>query len=301
MKAEQVFEKVTNQIVAAIESGDTGEWRAPWHSDGTAALFVPTNASTGKSYKGGNVIVLWATALQREYPTGVWATFKQWQALGARVRKGERGTHCVKWTVADKKVNGEVVVDENGKPRRTIFPTAFVVFNAAQVDGWEPPAVELPGSSPIEHAETFFESVGADVRYGGNQAFYARVGDYIQTPRVEQFDDSQAFYATLGHEHVHWTGAESRLNRTKGQRFGDNAYAYEELIAELGSAFVAAHLQLANEPRPDHASYLKSWLSVLRSDPKALYSAASEAQKAVDHLLELAGEIEHESGAVIAA
>ena len=170
---------------------------------------------------------------------------------------------------------------------RRFFARGYRVFNAAQVDGFTPPEVpSLPTAERIAHAESFFEGLGAEIRHGGNRAYYHPKDDYIQLPPFEAFRDAVAYYATLAHESVHLTGHHSRLDRDLSGRFGDDAYAAEELIAELGAAFLCARLGLANEPRPDHAAYLSSWLRVLRSDERAIFTAASQAQAAVDWMEE---------------
>ena len=142
----------------------------------------------------------------------------------------------------------------------------------------------------IAHAETFFKAIAADVRHGGNQAYYAPATDHVQMPAFQAFTDNVSYYSTLAHEHTHWTAKESRCDRQLGKRFGDHAYAAEELIAELGAAFTCAHLGLSTEPREDHAQYLASWLKVLKADSRAIFTAASKAQQACDWLIARAGE-----------
>jgi antirestriction protein ArdC len=174
---------------------------------------------------------------------------------------------------------------------------AYFVFNAAQVDGFDEAKItksaqsveDLTEDQRIAAAESFFAATGSIIRHGGNRAFYTTGGDYVQMPEFGQFTDPLAYYAVLGHEHVHWTGNKSRLDRQFGSRFGDQAYAFEELVAELGAAYLCATLGLANEPREDHASYIASWLTTLKGDKKAIFTAASKAQAAVDYLQSLQG------------
>jgi antirestriction protein ArdC len=142
----------------------------------------------------------------------------------------------------------------------------------------------------IAHAEEFFNRIGADLRHGGNRAFYTFNDDYIQMPPFAAFNDNVSYYSILAHEHTHWTAKESRCDRQLGKRFGDHAYAAEELIAELGAAFTCAHLGLSAEPREDHAQYLASWLKVLKADSRAIFTAASKAQQATDWMISRAGE-----------
>jgi antirestriction protein ArdC len=178
----------------------------------------------------------------------------------------------------------EQLTEDNEPERGRVFlAKGYPVFNAAQVDGYTPPEVpELSESERIQGAERFFAALGADIRHGGNEAFYEPERDFIQLPRFEAFREGAGYYSTLAHESTHWTGAESRLNRDIKNRFGSSAYAAEELIAELGAAFLCSALKLSNEPRADHAAYIANWLELLRRDKRAIFAAASKAQQAVD-------------------
>jgi antirestriction protein ArdC len=280
-----LYQSVTDRIVSIIERGD-GEWRMPWHTDpGSPSIAMPVNV-TGRAYRGINVPLLWATAETFGYASPIWATYKQWQERGAQVRRGEKSTIVVFWKSVDIAKPGDE--DDETETERHLIARAFCVFNAAQVDGFEPKSVarkgELPESRRIDAAEAFFRKLGSIVRHGGNRAFYSVAGDFVQMPEFGQFKNVEGFYSTLAHEHVHWTGAEKRCNRQFGQRFGDQAYAFEELVAELGAAFLCADLGLSNEPRPDHAAYIAGWLRVLRNDERAIFTAASKAQAAADFL-----------------
>jgi antirestriction protein ArdC len=172
-----------------------------------------------------------------------------------------------------------------------LFTRGYSVFNAAQVDGYTPKVdADMPMLDRIAHAEAFFTAINATLRHGGNQAFYAPATDQIQMPPFAAFRENVSYYSTLAHEHTHWTAPASRCDRQLGKRFGDNAYAAEELIAELGAAFTCAHLGLSTEPREDHAEYIQSWLKVLKADSRAIFTAASKAQHATDWLIARAGE-----------
>jgi antirestriction protein ArdC len=279
MDRKELYAAVTAQVVEQIEAG-AGTWRMPWHAIADAG--EPVNALTRQAYRGGNHLVFGMVAAARGW-SGYWATYKQFGELHAQVRRGERATHGVKWSPVEDRTTGE----------RRLVPYCFAVFNAAQVEGWEPPEpVERDTPERIAQAETFFTALGADVRHGGNRAAYTPAGDYIVLPALEQFDQASDFYATSAHEHAHWSGHETRLARDLSGRFGTNAYAAEELVAELSAAFTCARLGISTVPRPDHASYLASWLQVLRSDTSALFHAASKAQAASDFLAERA-EIAH--------
>jgi antirestriction protein ArdC len=279
-----VYERVTNQIIEAIERG-AAEWRMPWHKL-AGANATPVNAVTRKPYRGVNVLSLWATAIERGYRSSVWATYAQWQQLGAQVRKGEESSFIVFWKFDrfTEVEDASAESDAEGTERRgSILARGYHVFNAEQVDGFPLPPLELPQPGErIEAAEQFFSHLGAEIRHGGNRAFYNPTLDFIQLPPFALFRDEAAYYATLAHECIHWSGAPHRLNRDLKGRFGEEAYAAEELVAELGAAFLCADLGIANEPRPDHAAYVQSWLSVLRNDKRAIFTAASKAQAAAD-------------------
>jgi len=283
-----VYRKVTDQIINAIEQG-VGNWRMPWHTSGRFA-FSPVNVTSKRPYRGINTVCLWAAAQAKGFASGEWGTYQQWQERGAQVRKGEKSALIVFWKFADEASESQSDSDTPASGSRLLFTKGYSVFNAAQVDGYTPKAdVEQPIPERIAHAEAFFRSVAADVRPGGNQAFYSPAGDYVRMPPFEAFRDAVSYYSTLAHEHTHWTANAARCNRDLGKRFGDNAYAAEELIAELGAAFTCAHLGLSTEPRADHAQYIQSWLRVLKADKRAIFTAASKAQQAADWMLQKAG------------
>jgi antirestriction protein ArdC len=285
-----VYARVTDQIVTAIEQG-VGTWRMPWHTSGRFA-FSPINVTSKKPYRGINTVCLWAAAQAKGYERGEWATYQQWQERKAQVRKGEKATLVVFWKFAHDSAETDSGDDSaSANSSRLLFTRGYSVFNAAQVDGYTPkgdPETDAPAR--IAHADEFFHAIGAEVRHGGNQAFYAPVSDHVQMPPYAAFRDAVSYYSTLAHEHTHWTASASRCDRQLGKRFGDNAYAAEELIAELGAAFTCADLGLSTEPREDHAQYIQSWLRVLKADSKAIFTAASKAQQACDWLITRAGE-----------
>jgi antirestriction protein ArdC len=285
-----VYARVTDQIIEAIEQG-VGNWRMPWHTSGRFA-FSPINVVSKKPYRGINTVCLWAAAQAKGYESGEWGTYQQWQDRGAQVRKGEKATLVVFWKFANARDESQSDGDAPASGSRLLFTKGYSVFNAAQVDGYTPKA-DAKRSMPerIEQAEAFFRSVAADVRHAGNQAFYSPSGDYVQMPPFVAFRDGLSYYSTLAHECTHWTANAARCNRELGKRFGDNAYAAEELIAELGAAFACAHLGLSTEPRADHAQYLQSWLRVLKADKRAIFTAASKAQQAADWLTQRAGAL----------
>jgi antirestriction protein ArdC len=275
-----VYDAITAQIITAIASGAAaGTWRMPWHTTSGHPIFAPINAVSRKPYRGINTLVLWAAADTKGYPSGTWATYRQWHELGAQVTKGEKATQVVFWKIVEQEA-------EDGEEAETHWlARAYAVFNAAQVTGYTPP--DMPGLDPatrISTAEAFFAGLGATIRHGHPYACYVPAADEIRLPAFAQFTDPVSYYAILGHEHIHWVGHETRLHRDLTHRFGSAAYAAEELIAELGAAFLCAALGLAVAPRADHAQYIQSWLTVLHEDTRAIFTAASKAQQAVDWL-----------------
>ncbi len=282
-----VYERVTSQIVNAIEQG-TENWRMPWHTSGRFA-FSPINAVTHKPYRGVNVLALWAVAQSKGYERGEWATYQQWQDRGAQVRKGEKSASVAFWKFADGRTESQDGEEsEQGSRSRLLFCRLYNVFNAAQVDGYTPKAdADAPIEERIESADAFFGRIPARVAHLGNRAFYSPAVDTITLPPFAAFFSPMDYYSTRAHETGHWTGVASRCGRELGKRFGDNAYSMEELVAELTAAFTMAHMGLSSEPRPDHAQYIASWLRVLKADKRAIFTAASKAQQAADYLVGL--------------
>ena len=280
-----IYQRITNQIAAALEAG-AGTWQMPWHPgpNGMAPL-LPVNAVTRKPYRGVNTIVIWAAAKAEAYPSATWATYRQWAELGAQVRKGDRASPVVFWKVSGKDEQDDADEAIPDGQRSRVFARGYSVFNAAQVDGYADPVLPIPPKvERISQAEAFFAAVGADVRHGRTHACYRPSQDQIRMPSLEAFPDPVAYYATLAHEMIHLTGHPSRCDRGLRGRFGEGAYAMEELVAELGAAFLCADLALSPEPRPDHTAYLAWWLKVLRGDKRAIFTAAAKAQHAVNWL-----------------
>ena len=286
-----VYERVTSQIVNAIEQG-TGNWRMPWHTSGKFA-FSPINAITHKPYRGVNVLALWAVAQSRGYERGEWATYPQWQERGAQVRKGEKSASVAFWKFADGRTETQDGEQDTVSARsHLVFCRLYNVFNASQVDGYTPkPDADAPIEERIESADAFFARVSARVAHQGNRAFYSPSDDTITLPPFAAFFTQVDYYSTRAHETGHWTAKAGRCNRELGKRFGDSAYAVEELIAELTAAFTMAHLGLSSEPRPDHAQYIASWLKLLKADKRAIFTAASKAQQAADYIIRESGSV----------
>jgi len=287
-KQHDVYARVTDRIIADLEQG-TRPWLKPWSSAHVADRVALPLRHNGTPYRGVNVLLLWGAAADKGYASARWMTFGQAQKLGAHVRKGEQGTLVV---YADTVTRTAAV--ENGEEieRQVSFMKGYTVFNADQIDGLAqgdqgtpPGANDKPAL--IEAAETFFAATGATFRHGGDRAYYSRGLDVIHLPPPAAFIDAESYAATKAHELTHWTAHPSRLNRMLGKRFGDEAYAAEELVAELGAAFLCVALGITPEPRADHASYLAHWLKVLKADKRAIFTAAGHAQRATDFLHQL--------------
>lgn len=283
--------RITSRILAELEQG-TRPWLKPW-SGGDMAASGRTRPlrATGQPYRGINVLLLWIEARASGFVSPSWMTYRQAQALGAQVRKGERGATVVYYGDSSKTVHDEASGEDREQPFR--FLKTYTVFNVAQIDGLPERFHIAPQPAPevvrIAAAEAFFASIPATVNHGGDRACYVASADRIQLPPFAAFHGAHGYYTTRGHETVHWTRHESRLNRSFGrEKWGDEGYAREELVAELGAAFLAADLGLAIEPRPDHASYIASWIKVLQNDTRAIVQAAAHAERAVAYLHQLA-------------
>jgi antirestriction protein ArdC len=289
--AENIYDRVTNAIIASLEKG-VGSWSRPWTVKAGATSPLPYNIASGANYRGINTVMLWCAREEHGYETQCWGTFDQWKAKGATVRKGEKATHIVFFKPTESRVQDPDGGDET--VRKGMIARGYCVFNLAQVDGYEAPKVaETPEVERIAHADDFFRATGARIRHGGTRAFYVPSAEFISMPDRDAFGETARYYSVLAHETGHWTGHTNRLDRSLNTgRFGDEAYAAEELIAELTAAFICAHLGLDNEPRDDHASYIASWLKVLKRDNRAIFTAASAAQKATDYLISMQAQVE---------
>ena len=282
-----LYERVTAQIVASLEQG-VRPWLKPWNAEHAAGRITRPLRGNGIPYQGINVLMLWGAAVERGYAAPIWMTFKQALELGGCVRKGERGSLVVyASTFTRTETDGET---RRGIRARYPVPERLHGFQR-RADRRTARALHRPGSAAAR-PRAAHRAGGAvlwrdrgTVRHGGNQAYYSVASDFVQMPFFETFRDAESYYATLAHELTHWTRHPSRLDRSFGRkRFGDEGYAMEELVAELGAAFLSADLALTPEPREDHAAYIGHWLNVLKNDKRAIFTAASHAQRAADFL-----------------
>lgn len=277
-----IHQQITDQIITHLETGVT-----PWHKDwtGTKPAFTLPRRANGEYYKGINVLLLWIAAETKGYSADQWMTFKQAKAVGANVRKGEKGTQIVYYSTFERE-------NEFGQEEKIPFLKSYTVFNVQQIDGLRCeitpdmfPADPDTGAQADAALEAFFAATGARILNDGTNPCYRPASDTIHMPRIGQFDTAAGYYGTLAHELIHWTGHKSRLDRFGAG--GRSEYAFEELIAELGACFLCARVG-ADVNTENSAAYIGSWLKALRDDKKFIFKAASAAQKACDLVADLA-------------
>ncbi|TBC69655.1 ArdC family protein [Rhizobium ruizarguesonis] len=295
-----IYSRITNTIIADLEQG-VRPWTKPWTTGHATSEVGRPLRHNGQPYSGINVLLLWSQAIARGFASSRWMTFRQAIELGGAVRKGETGTTVV---FASSFIRTETTETGTEIEQDIPFLKTYTVFNTDQIAGLNGRFDEIaPGGDPMSRigdAGRFFANTGALIRHGGTAAYYAAQRDYIQMPCLDAFRDDAAYVAILSHEMTHWTGAPRRLDRDLSRYAKDRSdRAREELIAELGSAFLCADLGIVPElePRPDHAGYLDGWLKVLHHDKRAIFSAAAHAQRAVDYLHSLQPELDEEEAA----
>lgn len=284
-----IYTRITNRIVADLEKG-VRPWFKPWNAEHAMGRITRPLRANGLPYQGINVLMLWSTAVADGFACPMWMTFRQAAELGGHVRKGEKGTQVVYASTFNRTEEGESGEEVE---QQIPFLKAYTVFNVDQIE--ELPehyyAKAEPRLDPVarnEQADSFFSATGAEIVHGGNRACYIPSRDQVHMPPFESFRDAESYYATLGHELAHWTKHPKRLDREFGRkRWGDEGYAMEELVAELASAYLSADIDLTPEPREDHASYIASWLEVLKNDKRAIFTAAAHAQRAATYLTDL--------------
>lgn len=280
MKTAQLYQRVTDHVIAQLETGIV-PWVRPWRYQKTSGI-MPQNAATGRPYTGINILILWAAREALGYTANGWMTFNQANAEGAVVRKGEKGTGIV-FMKPLRITEPKAEEDKTIRMLRTYY-----VFNTDQIDGLPIAGPTIVKPPPEGHVADFIKRIGADVQFGGNQACYVPSLDFISLPFPHQFKSEASYYATSLHEHGHWSGAKSRLDRDLTGRFGTQSYGAEELVAELTAAFLCAHLDIEGELR--HADYIGNWLKLLKSDERAIFTAAAKASQAATYLRQQAGE-----------
>ena len=291
MRPADLHAAVTQRIIADLKSG-TPTWHRPWATAG--GLGRPLRHG-GEPYQGINILLLWSSALERGYVSPYWMTYRQAATLGGQVRRGEKASHVFFAKSVRRRGDADAadVPAGDGEDRVLHVRRAYAVFNADQVDDlpdrYRVEAPRVNTGERIAAAEGWFAGLGIDLRHGGDRAFYAPDGDYIRMPAFAAFHSPESYYACLGHEAVHWSGAKHRLDRELHRRDRESV-AREELVAELGAAFLCADLGISPELRADHAPYIASWLEVLQNDAHAVTAAATRAQRAVEYLVALHGE-----------
>ncbi|MNE31373.1 DNA primase TraC [compost metagenome] len=287
------YKQITDRILAELANG-VAPWAKPWKSEkGESKVSLssgfPANFSTRKAYRGINIFLLLMAAQDNGFRSNLWATFKQVAAMGGTIRKGSKAERVFFMSKIEKKPSGAEgeKLNENGMVEVWVLK-GYSVFNLDQIEGVEIAADQIgtPSQMPEDMAE-FVDVIGVDLRHGGNSAFFSPAGDFVAMPKPEQFDSLDHYKATLFHEVGHWTGTADRLNREFGKKFGDKAYAAEELVAELSAAFLAMEYGITAQLR--HADYIGHWIKLLQDHEQAFFRAASEAQKVLDFLRDKAG------------
>ncbi len=281
--SNDLYQEITDNIVALLEQG-IKPWSREWNNKANDGC-MPFNPYTGSVYTGINILQLWMTAQLKGYSTNHWGTFNQIKKAGGNVRRGEKSTMVIFYR--DLVVTKTRTLSDNSVEEYEVkipLMKSFRVFNLEQCDDVEIKKPVLPPEPRrILNADKFVKNCNPTLKFGGGRAFYELQRDFIQMPMKVTFSSSEGYYATLLHELTHWTGNENRVGRKFGAVFGNSEYAYEELVAELGAAFTCAELGI-NSDIENHAAYLKGWLKMCKSNPKAIFKAATEATKAAGWL-----------------
>lgn len=279
-----MYQAVTNEIVAALEQG-VAPWVKPWSEEADP---IPVNVVSQRPYRGVNVLLLNLKSLFAGYSRNRWLTYRQAAEVGGQVKAGEAGVRILYYQL--RKVPARIEVfpwrDDRDEIEERVIPLirAYTVFNIEQVKGLPTPPEPQQDWQAEAVAEELIQRSGAQIRHGGFSAYYLPAEDRIQLPPPAYFRTASTYYSTALHELTHWTGHPTRCNRQLASRFATDAYAMEELIAEIGSAFLCAHSRI--DGRLQHASYLEHWLKVLRADKRAIFVASTRAQQAADFLIE---------------
>ena len=282
MKKVSIHEKIANQVIEAMKTSGN-DWIRPW---AVPSDQQPTSIVTDKEYTGVNWLILSLAKFDQNFTTGKWATYRGWQKLGAQVKKGSKGHQIIYF-------NTVKVDDQNSEKSKTIpYAKPYTVFNADQVEGYDFSEIDaMFHDMPDTVADDLANKIGVKiVNDNKTQACYIPSKDTINMPMQSQFEDLESYAATLLHEIVHWTSHKDRCDRNIKNKHGTKDYAFEELIAELGSAMLCGSLNISVRPREEHAKYLNIWIAKLSENPKAIFSASAKAQKAVNFILDRRNE-----------
>jgi len=284
---KDVYSRITAQIVEHLEKG-VRPWIRPWNAEHAAGRITRPLRHNGQPYSGINILSLWMSALAQNFAAPIWMTYRQASELNAHVKKGEKGSLVV-YANAITRTERDDKTGQDGE-REIPYMKGYTVFNVEQIEGlpeifYAKAVPTLDSVARIDRAEKFFANWGATIKHGGTRAYYAQELDYVQMPPFEAFRDSESYYSILAHELAQWTKHPQRLDRDLGRKsWGDQGYSREELVAELGSAFLCADLELHQEASEENAAYIATWLEVLKHDHRAIFAAAAHAQKAADYL-----------------
>jgi antirestriction protein ArdC len=279
-----LHQEVTDTIIQQLEKGIV-PWHQPWRTP-DAGMGIPSNYTTDNYYRGVNILLLWTSVAKNQFCTHEWASLKQWNEKKEFVRKGEKGTRIIYYNTVEKEVDGEI--------EEIPFIKASTVFNRCQLVSFTPASMEDSPQADlvtrVKKADTFIANTGADIGHHVGKAYFTPMEDKILMPYPEFFIETpectatEGYYSTLLHELTHWTGHPKRLNRKFGKEKGDKDYATEELVGELGAAFLCAEHDITVLKTGEHANYIAYWLDVLKSNKKCIFAAASQASKACDYL-----------------
>lgn len=287
-KTDEILKKVADNFIKKIEAFD-GKWERPFFK---YDLDFPKNVVSKKEYRGINTAILWMTAEENDFTSNVWGTFDQWKALKKSIKKGAKGTQVIffkpsKYTVEVINDTGDTELEE----RQNLLIRYYTVFNESQIEGYEPKQISevtIDEMEEINKHREFLDKTGIEYEEGHNRACYIPSIDKVYLPSAEQFIDKAAYIPVSCHEFIHATGSKKRLDRDFTGKFGDESYAFEELVADIGAGFLSAALGKQYIFQNNNIAYLKSWVKVLKDQPKAILKACSHAQKAADYLLGLA-------------
>ena len=277
-----IYESVTARLIEALEKG-VNPWRKPWNC---LQYGVLRNADTNRPYRGLNTLLLNMATMAGGYSDPRWLTYKNAEKLGGTVKKGEKGTQIIFWNFLSVDKNN---TDPDAKDKKIPFARAYTVFNVEQCEGIKVAPLDVPQTvqgEVNEIAERIIANVGVISK--GTRAFYSPSSDTVTLPPAAIFESLELYYSTFYHEAAHRTGHPSRLDRDFSGRFGDEAYAFEELVAEIGASFLCSCTGIPLE-KMRHPEYIASWLKVLKNDNKAIFTAAGKAQNAVDFILDELG------------